>query len=224
MLEVRALFVQYGPLEVLSGVDLHVDAGEMVALIGPNGAGKSTLMNCLSGIVAASSGTVRIDGTFAHVPEGRQLFGGLSVEDNLQLGAWKAKRQDRNTGWIFDLLPELLPFRHALAQNLSGGQQQMVAIGRALMARPDILAVDELSLGLAPLVVERLVAALREINRMHGMAILLVEQNARTALSLCHRAHVIGGGKVVATETSEQLASGTTLQDSYLGEAAGARR
>src|SRR5690606_15335737 len=106
------------------------------------------------------------------------------------------------------------------AQNLSGGQQQMVAIGRALMARPDILAVDELSLGLAPLVVERLVSALREINRMHGMAILLVEQNARTALSLCHRAHVIEGGKVVATETSEQLASGTTLQDSYLGEAA----
>lgn len=218
MIEVSSLVVRYGELEALRGVDLKMENSEMVALIGANGAGKSTLVNALSGVVAKRSGTIRIDGAFAHVPEGRQLFGGLSVEDNLQLGCWK-RRGSRDTAWLFDSLPELARVRHLRADQLSGGQQQMVAIGRALMGRPEVLAVDELSLGLAPKVVATLVQTLQRLNRERGMAILLIEQNARLALRICGRAYVLEAGRMSASASSDSLLASDALRQSYLGGA-----
>jgi len=215
MIQVESLCVQYGAAIALDGVSLHVSAGEKVALIGANGAGKSTLLNALSGIVAKKSGTIRIDGRWAHVPEGRQLFSELSVEDNLRLGAFCAS--DRNPAWIYELLPELAPRRRQRAGSLSGGQQQMVAIGRGLMARPDVLAIDEMSLGLAPLVVQRLAAQLLRLNSERGLALLLVEQSARLALSLCDRAYVFETGRVVAQGAAAELRDSPFVERAYLG-------
>src|SRR5580693_556227 len=185
MIEVRDLVVQYGSATALDHVSLTVSAGEMVALVGPNGAGKSTLVNTLSGIVVPAGGHVTIGGRLGHVPEGRQVFPDLSVDDNLRLGAWKAR--DRDTSWMYELLPDLARIRRQLAGTLSGGQQQMVAFGRALMSRPDVLAIDELSLGLAPIVVADMARHLVGLNAARGLAVLLIEQNARLALNLCRR-------------------------------------
>lgn len=215
MIQVDSLSVHYGAAIALDGVSLKVDAGEKVALIGANGAGKSTLLNALSGVVAKKAGSIRIDGRWAHVPEGRQLFPELSVDDNLRLGAYRTK--DRNTDWIYDLLPELAPCRRQRASNLSGGQQQMVAIGRGLMARPDVLAIDEMSLGLAPIIVQRLAAQLLKINAERGLALLLVEQSARLALSLCNRAYVLETGRVVAQGIAAELLDSPFVERAYLG-------
>jgi branched-chain amino acid transport system ATP-binding protein len=215
LLEVDSLVVRYGPAIALNGVSLHVAESEAVAVIGANGAGKSTLVNTLSGLVKPASGRIRVNGRFVQVPEGRQVFPDMSVEDNLKLGAWGRKRRDPSK--IYDLLPELTPFRRRKAGNLSGGQQQMVAIGRALMAEPNILAVDELSLGLAPVVVKKLASFLEELQRVQHIGLLLIEQNARLALSLCDRGYILESGQVVAEGPASQLANDPALEQAYLG-------
>jgi branched-chain amino acid transport system ATP-binding protein len=217
VLEVRDLAVRYGQATALDGVSLDVARGEMVALVGPNGAGKTTLLNTVSGLLATAAGSVRLEGRVAQVPEGRQLFADMSVEDNLRLGAWTVR--DRDCAPIFALFPQLADMRRRLAGTLSGGEQQMVAVGRALMARPDLLAVDELSLGLAPMVVDSLAEHLRRLNREAGMAVLLVEQNARLALDLCPRAYVLEAGRIVASGPSEELARSAAVRAAYLGGA-----
>lgn len=214
-LEVRDLVVRYGQATALDGVSLEVGAGEMVALVGPNGAGKTTLLNTISGLLPAAAGDSRVGGRVAQVPEGRQLFADMSVEDNLKLGAWRAR--DRDCRRVFDLFPQLYSMRRRLAGTLSGGEQQMVAVGRALMAQPDILAVDELSLGLAPMVVDGLADHLSQLNRETGMAVLLVEQNARLALDLCLRAYVLEAGRIVASGPSAELTKSPAVQAAYLG-------
>jgi branched-chain amino acid transport system ATP-binding protein len=217
MLEVRELVVRYGTATALDGVDLDVAPGEMVALVGANGAGKSTLVNTLSGIVRPAAGRIRLDGRLAQVPEGRQLFATLTVEDNLRLGAWRNQRSRRDPARIYDLFPDLVRLRQQLAGSLSGGQQQMVAVGRALMADPDLLAVDELSLGLAPLVVRDLAAHLAELNRDHGLAVLLIEQETTLAFELCSRGYVLEAGRVVASGPSGVLRTSPTVAAAYLG-------
>jgi branched-chain amino acid transport system ATP-binding protein len=219
MLDVRGLVVRYGQATALDGVSLQVGRGEMVALVGPNGAGKSTLVNTLSGIVEPAAGTVRLDGLLAQVPEGRQLFAELSVADNLRLGAWRARqnRAQRDPARVYEVLPDLRPIAGRRAGTLSGGQQQMVAVGRALMADPDLLAVDELSLGLGPLIVADLARHLRELNAERGTAVLLIEQNARLALDLCQRAYVLETGRVTATGSSAELAESPEVARAYLG-------
>jgi branched-chain amino acid transport system ATP-binding protein len=220
MLQVDDLVVRYASATALDGVSLHVGRGEMVALVGPNGAGKSTLVNALSGIVRPASGTIRIDGRLAHVPEGRQLFADLTVEDNLRLGAWRSRNRDPQR--IYEVLPQLADMRRKQAGTLSGGQQQMVAVGRALMADPDLLAIDELSLGLAPLVVTDLARHLAHLNSVQGTAILLIEQNARLAFDLCQRAFVIESGRIVAEGDSGELARSPEVAQAYLGGITGA--
>ncbi|MDN5858979.1 MAG: ABC transporter ATP-binding protein [Pseudonocardia sp.] len=219
MLEVTDLVVRYGNATALDGVSLSMAAGEMVALVGPNGAGKSTLVNTLSGIVRPASGAVALRGRLAQVPEGRQLFAELTVADNLRLGAWGAGggRARRDPARVFEVLPDLRGLAAQVAGTLSGGQQQMVAVGRALMADPDILAVDELSLGLAPLVVADLSRHLRELNAERGTAILLIEQNARLAFDLCERAYVLEAGRVTAAGRSAELAESPDVARAYLG-------
>ncbi|MEH1127423.1 ABC transporter ATP-binding protein [Micromonospora sp. CPCC 206061] len=218
MIDVEDLTVRYGAAVALDGVSLTVGAGEMVALIGPNGAGKSTLVNALSGILRPAAGRVTLGGRLAQVPEGRQMFPDLTVDDNLRLGGWRIRNRD--TGPIYEVLPDLAKLRRRRAGLLSGGQQQMVAVGRALMGRPDVLAVDELSLGLAPLVVADLVRHLRELNTERGLAVLLIEQNARIALDLCTRAYVLEAGRIATSGASADLAASPEVAAAYLGAAA----
>ena len=217
MLDVRDLVVRYGQATALDGVSLDVQRGEMVALIGPNGAGKSTLLNTICGLLRPASGSFRIAGRIAQVPEGRQLFAEMSVEDNLRLGAWRIK--DRDLSRVYGLFPRLTEFRRRTASTLSGGEQQMVAVGRALMAQPDLLAVDELSLGLAPMVVDDLAEHLVRLNRETGMSVLLVEQNARLALDLCPRAFVLEAGRVALSGSSAELSASAAVRAAYLGAA-----
>jgi branched-chain amino acid transport system ATP-binding protein len=186
-------------------------------LIGPNGAGKTTLLNTISGLLEPASGTYRLAGRLAQVPEGRQLFADMTVEDNLRLGAWTIR--DRNPSRVYRLFPPLQEMRYRTAGTLSGGEQQMVAVGRALMAQPDLLAVDELSLGLAPMVVDDLADHLVRLNRERGMAVLLVEQNARLALELCPRAYVLEAGRIASSGSSGELANSAAVRAAYLGAA-----
>jgi branched-chain amino acid transport system ATP-binding protein len=217
VLSTHALVVRYGAATALDGVSIDVAAGELVALVGPNGAGKSTLVNTVSGILQPAAGTVRVDGRLGHVPEGREIFGDLTVDDNLRLGGWRNGRGGRDTGRIYEILPDLVRIRGQRAGRLSGGQQQMVAVGRALMSRPDVLMVDELSLGLAPIVVDNLVRHLAELNRDHGLAVLLIEQNARLALQLCSRGYVLEAGRIVVSGPSQELANDPRVAAAYLG-------
>ena len=219
MIVVDGLVVRYGAATALDGVDLFVEAGELVALIGPNGAGKSTLVNTLAGIVRPFAGRYEVRGRIAVVPEGREVFPDLSVDDNLRLGGWRNGRRGRDTSAIYELLPDLVRVRRQKAGLLSGGQQQMVSVGRALMGRPDVLVVDELSLGLAPLVVADLVTHLRELNASRGIAVLLIEQNARLALELCTRAYVLEAGRIVLHGPSAELADSAAVAAAYLGGA-----
>jgi len=216
-LEVRDLVVRYGAATALDGVSLQVGRGEMVALVGPNGAGKTTLINTVSGILKAAAGAFRVGGRLAQVPEGRQLFADMTVEDNLRLGAWTVGNRDPQP--VYELFPALRELRRRLAGTLSGGEQQMVAVGRALMARPDVLAVDELSFGLAPMIVDNLADHLVRLNRSSGMAVLLVEQNARLALDLCPRAYVLEAGRIALEGPSDELRNSQAVQMAYLGGA-----
>ncbi|MFA6577069.1 MAG: ABC transporter ATP-binding protein [Nocardioides sp.] len=218
MLHIDDLVVRYGSAIALDGLSLEVGAGEMVALVGPNGAGKSTLINTISGLVEPASGSVRCEGRVAQVPEGRQMFADMSVEDNLLLGGWSIRNRD--LGEVFDLLPDLAQLRKRKAGRLSGGQQQMVAVGRALMARPDLLAIDELSLGLAPLVVAELADHLRRLNRERGTAVLLVEQEITLAFDVCPTACVLEAGRVIASGSSSELAGSDAVRKAYFGDLA----
>ncbi len=230
VVEVRDLVVRHGAATALDRVSLHVAPGELVALVGPNGAGKSTLVNALSGIHSPASGSLEVRGRLAQVPEGRQMFGDLTVDDNLRLGAWRvpgrgrARRAARDTAWVYEMLPALMRLRHTRAGRLSGGEQQMVAVGRALMSRPDVLVIDELSLGLAPLVVRSLAEHLTHLNREQGTAVLLIEQNARLALDLCGRAYVLEAGRMVSEGTSAELSASPDVVRAYLGDDLGARK
>ncbi len=232
LLEVRRLTAGFGAGPVLFGVDLDVFAGELVALIGANGAGKSTLLGVLSGLLPASGGSVVLDGRdvtnarpervvaagLVHVPQGRRLFGPLSVEKNLRLGAYL--RHDRDVesdlARVLDHFPALKDMLRRDAGTLSGGEQQMVAIGRGLMARPRLLMIDEPSLGLAPKVVERVVEAARDINRA-GTSLLLVEQDVLVALEAADRAYVLENGRVALSGPARDLERDPEVRRAYLG-------
>ncbi|MHB8434577.1 MAG: ABC transporter ATP-binding protein [Acidimicrobiales bacterium] len=215
LLNIENLVVRYGSAVALDGVDLAVGHREMVALIGANGAGKTTLLNAMSGMLSPSAGKISCSGKIAHVPEGRELFPDLSVEDNLRIGAWKAASRDPSP--IYDLFPKLQTLAKRRAGGLSGGEQQMVAIGRALMAKPDLLAIDELSQGLAPNIVQEISRHLVKLNSDTGLAVLLVEQNARLALELCTRAYVLETGRIAEEGPSSRLREDPAVQRAYLG-------
>jgi branched-chain amino acid transport system ATP-binding protein len=235
MLEVTQLRAGYRGIEALRGIDLRVDEGEMIAIIGANGAGKSTLLNCLSGVVRPNAGAIRFDGTdimrraphlvsragLLHVPEGRQVLAEMSVRENLLLGALaRGERPARyDLARVFELFPILQERVAQLAGTLSGGQQQMLAIGRALMGSPRLLLLDEPSLGLSPLVTQQVFAALGALHR-DGLTILVVEQNARRALSATQRAYVLEQGRIVLNGPSAQLADDPQVIAHYLGQAA----
>jgi len=215
VLNLEDVIIRYGFATAVDGVSISVEKGEMVALVGPNGAGKSSIVNAISGVIPVASGTITVDGASAQVPEGRQMFANMSVDDNLRLGAWRVK--DRNPAAIYELLPDLARMKDQKAGTLSGGQQQMVAVGRALMAGPDLLLVDELSLGLAPLIVADLANYLTELNASRGMTILLIEQEVDLAFRMCARAYVLEAGRIVASGASATLAADPQLSAAYLG-------
>jgi branched-chain amino acid transport system ATP-binding protein len=216
VLDIEQLVVRYGAATALDGVDLRVDKGEMVALVGSNGAGKTTLVNAISGIVPVACGRIDCRGRVAQVPEGRQMFADLSVEDNLRLGAWRVKNRDPRQ--VYELLPALRDRAGQLAGTLSGGQQQMLAVGRALMGDPELLVIDELSLGLAPLVVADLADHLVKLNRERGTTVLLIEQEVGLAFSICSRAYVLEAGRIVASGPSQELANSPAVLQAYLGD------
>ncbi|ADU50769.1 amino acid/amide ABC transporter ATP-binding protein 2, HAAT family [Thermaerobacter marianensis DSM 12885] len=237
MLRVDDLHVFYGPIHALKGVSLAVEEGEIVTLIGANGAGKTTLLRAISGLTPPRRGTIHFQGRsllrrlpedivrlgVSHVPEGRRIFANLTVQENLELGAFL--RNDRaelarDLQRVFDLFPRLRERLHQLAGTLSGGEQQMLAIGRALMARPRLLLLDEPSLGLAPLLVRTIFDVIREINGQ-GTTILLVEQNAHMALSVAHRAYVLETGRIVLEGPAEALRQSEAIRAAYLGGQAG---
>ncbi len=232
MLSVENLRSGYGRIEALHGVSLEVHEGEIVTLVGANGAGKTTLLRAISGVQPVAAGNVRFDGTtitrmpahlrvklgIAQVPEGRQLFGPLSVEDNLKLGAWT--RHDENVAGdierAYALFPMLSALRHVPAGTLSGGQQQMLAISRALMSRPRLLLLDEPSMGLAPILVDQILATVSRL-KTQGLTILLVEQNARAALAIADRGYVIETGEIIGTGSARALLQDDRVRAAYLG-------
>ncbi len=233
MLDITDLTANYSGIQALRGVSLSVSQGEMVALIGPNGAGKSTLLNCVSGTVRPAGGSIRLDGQdlvgqspwtvsrrgLLQVPEGRQVFAEMTVLENLQLGATALR--SRGAAYplarVLELFPILAERRQQSAGSLSGGQQQMLAIGRALMGGPRMLLLDEPSLGLAPLIVKQVFATLKALNQ-EGLTILLIEQNAKQALEVTSRAYVIEQGRVVHAGPSRELANDPDIEAHYLGQ------
>jgi branched-chain amino acid transport system ATP-binding protein len=232
LLQVQNLAAAYSGIQALKGISFSVSKGEMVALIGPNGAGKSTLLNCLSGLVRPRAGSIDFAGRdiartapysvarsgLLHVPEGRQILVDLTVEENLQLGLLACgKRTPRyNVDGVHQLFPVLLERRRQIAGSLSGGQQQMLAIGRALMGSPEILLLDEPSLGLSPIITDQVFSALRKLNQ-NGLTILLVEQNAQRALNATSRAYVLEQGRIVLEGVSAELIHDPSIIAHYLG-------
>jgi branched-chain amino acid transport system ATP-binding protein len=233
VLEISGLTSRYGAVRALDGVDLSIPEGSLTAVLGANGAGKTTLLRTITGLVRCATGAVRFKGKditrmpvenvvrtgLAHVPEGRGVIAELTVEENLRLGALWRRGRDRNSGLreMYELFPPLDERRHRSADTLSGGERQMLAIGRALMARPTALLLDEPSLGLAPKVVAQLMALLREQRDRTGLTVLLVEQNARSALSVADRGIVLNLGRVVADADAATLSEDATLRHAYLG-------
>ena len=228
LLEVTEVDAGYGRVQVLWGVSLRVEANEIVALVGANGAGKTTLLRAIAGMIPLREGQITFGGQrlggasiesivglgIAHVPEGRRLFMGLSVRENLLLGGWQKKNRDLSR--VVDLFPVLGQRLSQTASTLSGGEQQMCAIGRGLMSLPRLLLIDELSLGLAPKTVDEIVARLPEIAAA-GTAILLVEQDIDTALSVSQHAYVLETGRVTRAGLSRELLADATIQEAYLG-------
>lgn len=234
LLKVRELSSHYGPIRAIDRISLHVNSGELVAIVGANGAGKTTLLRTLSGVQPASNGSVLFEGEeltrmkpnkvvakgICQVPEGRQVFGPLSVEDNLRLGGYVNRKQ---SAWvnseiekIYSLFPILKEKRQQAAGTLSGGQQQMLAIGRAMLGKPKLMLLDEPSMGLAPLLVEEIFRVIHELNAS-GVTVLLVEQNARAALKIAHRGYVLETGRVVMTAGAAELLEDEAVRKAYLG-------
>ena len=232
LLEIEALEVRYGGIRAVKGIDLRIDEGELVCLIGANGAGKSSTLRAISGMVAAAAGTVRYQGRplgrlpafervrsgLVMVPEGRGVFPQLTVEENLAMGAYTRRGAgvDRDRERVYELFPRLAERRRQTGGTLSGGEQQMLALGRALMSRPRLLLLDEPSMGLAPLVVQRIFAVIREINAQ-GATVLLVEQNARAGLAIASRAYVMESGTVALSGEAKALLQNPRVQEAYLG-------
>ena len=235
LISLDGLVVRYGEIEAVHGLSLAVETGEVVALLGANGAGKSTTLRAISGLLKPAGGDVVFDGKsitalgpeaivrlgIAHVPEGRRVFPGLSARENIMLGASNRGRIAkaaliRESDEMFDLFPDILPFADALGWTLSGGQQQMVALARGLMARPRLLLLDEPSLGLAPVIVQKVFSIIAEIRR-RGTTVLLVEQNARMALSLADRGYVLETGRLAVSGKPAELWSNDAVRAAYLG-------
>jgi branched-chain amino acid transport system ATP-binding protein len=234
LLEMQDFHAGYGPIEVLKGISLAVEPGEIVALIGANGAGKTSTLMGISGCLAARRGRVVFDGHeisclpahdivrrgVCHVPEGRKIFPRLTVVENLQMGAFARNDRpaiERDLAHVVELFPILAERRNQLGGTLSGGEQQMLAVARALMSRPKLLLLDEPSLGLAPMIVLKIFDVVRKLNQ-EGMSILLVEQAARMALKLAHRGYVLEMGRITMSDRAEALLSDRRVQDAYLGE------
>ncbi|MDR2726383.1 MAG: ABC transporter ATP-binding protein [Deltaproteobacteria bacterium] len=232
-LEIADLHAGYGRVRVLHGVSLNVREGEIVSILGANGAGKTTTMQAVSGLVRATGGAIRFRGEDIHSlpsheivqrgvtqsPEGRHVFGVLTVLENLYLGAFTVHDHDlsaRTLEWIYQLFPRLGERREQLAGTLSGGEQQMLAIGRALMGQPQLLLLDEPSLGLAPLLVKSIFETVRMINE-RGVTVLIVEQNARAALKLADRGYVLELGRIVMEDRADKLLADPSIQEAYLG-------
>jgi branched-chain amino acid transport system ATP-binding protein len=233
LLEVDSIETYYGNIQALKGVSLTVEEGEIVTLIGSNGAGKSTTLRSISGITPPRTGSIRFDGKeisalpaqeivslgLAQSPEGRHCFQRMTVRENLDLGAYLRRDKaeiESDMQRIFDLFPRLKERERQKAGTMSGGEQQMLAIGRALMAKPKLLLLDEPSMGIAPILVDRIYETIQEINRQ-GMTILLVEQNANYGLGISHRAYVLETGAVVLSDASEALRTNPEVQNAYLG-------
>jgi branched-chain amino acid transport system ATP-binding protein len=234
--EVRDVHVAYGAVTALRGISLEVKEGEIVCLLGANGAGKSTTLRTISGLLHPLKGEVLLDGKpihhfsaeaivkrgVSHVPEGRRVFPGLTVHENMILGASNRANVPRDElesdmARMFKIFPDLERLKHALGWTLSGGQQQMLAIARGLMARPQILLMDEPSLGLAPILVQEVFRVIKEINATGGTTILLVEQNATMALSVSHRGYVMETGRIVLAGSAADLLKDPQVRDAYLG-------
>jgi branched-chain amino acid transport system ATP-binding protein len=232
LLSVRGLHAGYGEVEILRGIDLVVGAGDMVAVLGANGAGKSTLNMAISGLVRARQGSIEFDGQpiqnadpaeivtagLVHVPEGRRIFPNLSVADNLDLGSYRraSAQRDTNRERVFSMFPRLRERANQRAGTLSGGEQQMLAIGRGLMAEPRLLILDEPSLGLSPLLVEEMFAMIQRLNQ-DGLAVLLVEQNVVQSLDIVHRAYVLEHGSFVMSGSAADIRSNADLKRAFLG-------
>lgn len=233
MLAVKDIDVYYGNIQALKGVTVTVEEGEIVTLIGANGAGKSTLLKTLSGLLKPKSGSIEFLGNsiagkpaqgivksgISHVPEGRRVFANLTVEENLELGAFLRKDKkgiEADMKKVYDTFPRLLERRKQMSGTLSGGEQQMLAMGRAIMAKPKLLLLDEPSMGLAPLMVKTIFEVVKDINEQ-GTTILLVEQNANMALSVASRGYVIETGKVVLSGSADELQSSEEVRKAYLG-------
>ena len=233
MLEVKNLHVSYGMIDAVKGIDFQVNDGEIVSLIGANGAGKTTTMHTLSGLLKAKEGTILLDGKdltkvkankivgigLVQVPEGRRVFTQMSVEENLQLGAYL--RHDKSEiakdfRHVYELFPRLEERKKQLAGTLSGGEQQMLAMARALMSKPKVLLMDEPSMGLSPLLVKEIFAIIKDINKA-GTTIFVVEQNAKMALEIADHAYVMETGKIVLSGTGKELAASSEVQKAYLG-------
>jgi branched-chain amino acid transport system ATP-binding protein len=237
MLRIKNLHAYYGRIKALDNVSLHVRPGEIVSLIGANGAGKSTILNTISGLIRCSQGEIKFEGReinklrpekivaagISQVPEGRQIFGPLTVLENLELGAFlrfKKKEKEaiaRDLDWVFQLFPRLKERSGQIAGTLSGGEQQMLAIGRALMAKPKLLLLDEPSMGLAPLIVKDIMNTVSEL-RGSGMTVLMVEQNARASLTISDRGYVLETGRVVLQGPSDELMNDSDVKRAYLGK------
>jgi branched-chain amino acid transport system ATP-binding protein len=233
VLDLKAVDAGYGTFQALFGVSLEVRAGEAVGVIGPNGAGKTTLMRVISGLIRPRTGTIAMQGTdvlatpphriislgIAHVPENRRLFPRLTVEENLKMGAFMSKaraRHDERLEFVFDLFPRMKERRHQMAGTLSGGEQQMCAIGRALMSDPKLLLLDEPSAGLAPVVVQQVFELVRRI-RESGLTVLIVEQNVQQVLHVVDRAYLLEAGTIRASGTSAEMLASDTIKQAYLG-------
>ena len=231
MLEVKDLHVNYGAVHALNGISLHVDDGEIVSLIGANGAGKTTTLRTITGLEKAASGSVMFDGhdlrkaepskiityKLAHVPEGRHIFPQMTVEENLEMGAFTDQTDmARTMADVYERFPRLKERKRQLAGTLSGGEQQMLAVGRALMGKPKLILMDEPSMGLSPLLVKEIFAIIREVNKQ-GITILLVEQNAKMALEIANRAYVLETGSIVMSGDAHELANNDQVRKAYLG-------
>ena len=232
LLEVNDIHTYYGNIHALKGVSLAVEQGEIVTLIGGNGAGKTTTLNTISGILRPRTGSVHLDGKdlgtvaphkvvalgVVQVPEGRRTFARLTVEENLRMGGYTVSKQEVEDGVTraFDMFPRLKERRTQVAGTLSGGEQQMLAMGRALMSKPKVLLLDEPSMGLAPVLVDAIFDTIRKLHN-EGTTILLIEQNARMALQVADRGYVIESGAILLTDTAENLRENEEVQNSYLG-------